>query len=263
MPAALLLLPFAIRQGGLRGLLPRWPWILVYTAVELCVPWFLLSHAEERISSSSAGLLVATVPLIGAVLYRTMGVAERFDARRLTGLLVGFAGVAALVGLDLAQSDALGMIEVIGVAVCYACGPLVISRRLHDLPAINVITASLVLTALIYAPPGLMTIPSSISAGTLLSMLVLAVVCTAVAFLLFFALIREVGPARTTVVTYVNPLVAVLLGVALLGEPFTLGIGVGMPLILVGSVLGTMPSLQRVKPSETRPDGSTELPPVR
>jgi drug/metabolite transporter (DMT)-like permease len=70
-----------------------------------------------------------------------------------------------------------------------------------------------------------------------------------VAFLLFFALIREVGPARTTVFTYVNPLVAVLLGVAVLGEPFTLGIAIGMPLILMGSVLGTMPSIRQTAAS--------------
>lgn len=255
-PAALLLLPFALRRGGLRALLRSWPWVLLYTAVELCIPWLLLSHAEERISSSLAGLLIATVPLMGAVLYRAFGVADHFDARRLTGLFVGFAGVAALVGLDIAGSDALGIGETIVVAFCYACGPLVISRRLDHLPAIGVITASLLVTAVLYAAPGALTMPSSLSSETIASVAVLSLVCTAAAFLLFFALIREVGPARTTVITYVNPLVAVLLGVALLSEPFTLGIAVGMPLILVGSVLGTMPSLRR---SESFPPLEDEL----
>ncbi len=243
-PAALLLLPFALRRGELRSIARSWPWVLLYTAVELAVPWLLLSHAEERISSSLAGLLIATVPLIGAVLYRAFGVADRFDARRLTGLFVGFAGVVALVGLDVAGSDALGMAETIVVALCYAVGPLVISRKLEHLPAIGVIVASLLVTAVLYAPAGALTMPSSLSAETIASVAVLSVVCTAIAFLLFFALIREVGPARTTVITYVNPLVAVLLGVALLAEPFTLGIAVGMPLILVGSVLATLPSLR-------------------
>ncbi len=213
--------------------------MLAYTAVELCVPWLLLAHAEERISSSLAGLLIATVPLIGAVLYRAFGVADHFDARRLTGLFIGFAGVAALVGLDITHSDVLGIAEVLVVALCYATGPLIISRKLADLPAIGVITASLVVTALLYAPAGVATMPSSLSAETIGSVAVLAVLCTVVAFLVFFALIHEVGPARTTVITYVNPLIAVLLGVAVLAEPFTLGIAVGMPLILVGSVLGT------------------------
>ena len=243
-PAALLLLPFALRRGELRRLLRSWPWVLLYTFVELCIPWLLLAHAEERISSSLAGLLIATVPLIGAVLYRALGVADHFDARRLTGLFIGFAGVAALVGLDISHSDVLGIAETIVVALCYATGPVVISRKLADLPAIGVITASLVITAVLYAPAGIVTMPSSLSAETIGSVAVLAIVCTVAAFLLFFALIREVGPSRTTVITYVNPLVAVLLGVALLSEPFTLGIAIGMPLILVGSLLGTAPSLR-------------------
>jgi drug/metabolite transporter (DMT)-like permease len=237
--AALLLLPFALRGGELRRMLRSWPWVLLYTAIELAIPWLLLAHAEERISSSLAGLMVASVPLIGAVAYRGFGVADHFGARRLTGLFVGFAGVAALIGLDVASSDGLGIAEMAVVAFCYAMGPVVISRRLAHLPAIGVITASLVLTAVFYAPAGALTMPASLSAATIASVAVLSVVCTVVAFLLFFALIREVGPSRTTVITYVNPLVAVLLGVVLLGEPFTLGIAVGMPLILAGSVLAT------------------------
>jgi drug/metabolite transporter (DMT)-like permease len=225
--------------------------VLLYTAVELCVPWLLLAHAEQRISSSLAGLLIATVPLIGALAYRFLGVADHFDARRLTGLFVGFAGVAALVGLDIARSDALGIAETVGVAFCYSMGPVVISRRLGHLPAIGVIAASLVVTAVLYAPAGLLTMPASLSGETIGSVAVLSVVCTVVAFLLFFALIREVGPSRTTVITYVNPLVAVLLGVVLLSEPFTLGIAVGMPLILIGSVLAT--SRARQTPQGTHP----------
>jgi len=261
-PAALLLLPFALRRGGGRRLLRAWPWVLLYTGVELCIPWLLLAHAEQRISSSLAGLLIATVPLIGAVLYRAFGVADHFDARRLTGLFIGFAGVAALVGLDIANSDVLGIVEVVFVALCYATGPLIISRKLADLPAIGVITASLVVTAVLYAPAGIATMPSSLSAETIGSVAVLSVVCTVVAFLVFFALIHEVGPSRTTVITYVNPLVAVLLGVALLSEPITLGIAVGMPLILAGSVLGTMPSLRPAKPAEPMEDELGAGPPV-
>jgi drug/metabolite transporter (DMT)-like permease len=132
------------------------------------------------------------------------------------------------------------------------------TARLVHLPAMGVIAASLVVTAVLDTPAGIATMPSSLSAETIGSVAVLSVVCTVVAFLLFFALIREVGPARTTVITYVNPLVAVLLGVAILSEPFTLGIAVGMPLILLGSVLGTMPSLQRVP---AQPDGELQAGP--
>lgn len=260
-PAALLLLPFALRRGEIARVLRSWPWVLLYTMVELGVPWLLLGHAEERISSSLAGLLIAAVPLIGAVAYRAFGVADHFGARRLAGLLVGFAGVVALVGLDLSRSDTLGIAETIVVAFCYAMGPLVISRRLSHLPAIGVITASLVVAAVLYAPAGVLTMPAALSVDTIAAVAILSVICTAVAFLLFFALIGEVGPSRTTVITYVNPLVAVLLGVALLGEPFTPGIAVGMPLILIGSVLATSRSSRTGDPG-TPEKASGEAPPV-
>ena len=218
--------------------------MVAYTVVELAVPWLLLSHAEQRLSSSMAGLLVASVPLIAVVLSHAAGTADHLDARRLAGLVVGFAGVAALVGIDVGGTDPLAMAEVGVVALCYATGPFVVSRRLAGLSSLGVVTASLLLTAAGYAPAALLELPASVSAETVAAVATLALVCTAMAFLLFFALIREVGPSRSTVITYVNPLVAVLLGVVLLGEPLTLGIAVGMPLILLGSVLGTAPSLK-------------------
>ncbi len=254
-PAALLLVPVALHRGELRPLLARWRWVAGYTVVEIALPWLLLAHAELRISSSLAGLVVGAVPLIAAVLYRALGAGEQFDARRIAGLLVGFAGVAALVGIDVAGSDPLSVAEMLVVAVCYASGPLIISRPLAGLPTLGVITASLALTAVAYAPAGLLTMPASISAQTVGAVATLSILCTVLAFFLFFALIGEVGPSRSTVITYVNPLVAVLLGIVLLSEPLTLGIAVGMPLILLGSVLGTAPSLRKAstRPSE-RPE---------
>lgn len=254
--AALLLLPVALRRGGLRPIAARWRWVLVYTVVELAVPWLLLSHAEQRITSSLAGLLVASVPLIAVVLYRAAGSTERLDARRYGGLAIGFTGVAALVGIDVGATDPLAVAEMGVVALCYAAGPLIISRRLAGLSSIGVVTASLVVTGVLYAPAGLWLLPSSVSAEAAASIATLSVVCTALAFLLFFALIRTVGPSRATVITYVNPLVAVLLGVVLLSEPFTLGIAVGMPLILLGSVLGTAPPLRRGTPADAAEPGT-------
>src|SRR5665647_1689986 len=98
----------------------------------------------------------------------------------------------------------------------------------------------------------------TVSAETVGAVAALALVCTVLAFLLFFALIREVGPSRSTVITYVNPLVAVLLGVIILGERLTLGIAVGMPLILLGSVLGTAPTVSAETDAgmESRPAGA-------
>jgi drug/metabolite transporter (DMT)-like permease len=238
-PAALLLVPLAIRRRQLRPLLPRAGWIVVYSVVELAVPWLLLSRAEEHVSSSVAGLLIAGVPLISALLYRASGGAERLGGRRLAGLVIGFGGVAAVVGLDLAATD-WSAVAMIGVcAVGYSVGPLIISRRLAALPGLGVVAASVALTALGYAPVALTHLPAHLSGEVIAAVAGLALVCTALAFVLFFRLIVEVGPVRSTVVTYVNPAVAVLLGVTLLSEPLTLGMLVGFPLIVVGSVLAT------------------------
>lgn len=245
LPAALILTPVALHRRQFRALKGHWLWVAAYGLVEVAVPWILLSHAEQQIASSLAGLLIAAVPLIGVVLYRLAGVADHLDARRLLGLVTGFVGVAALVGLDIGGGHPLSVAEVCVVALCYATGPLIITKKLAQLPSLAVISASLVLTVVIYAPFGLTHLPTHVTAATIWSIAGLSLVCTALAFLLFFALIVEVGPARATVITYVNPLVAVLLGVAVLSEPFTVGIAVGLPLILAGSVLGTARPLKR------------------
>ena len=237
---AIILLPIAAARGSLAPLQPHWRWIVAYTVVEVALPWFLVSDAELRLSSSLTGLLVAATPFVGVVLGRLTGSDDRFDIRRLFGLVVGFVGVAVLVGLNVSVRD-LGAAGEIGlVAICYAVGPLIVSRRLSQAPPIGVVAASLVLPAIAYAPLGLSHLPAAIPPPqVLLAIGLLGVVCTALAFLLFFALIAEVGPVRATVITYVNPAVALALGVALLGEPLTIGAGVGFALILLGLFLAT------------------------
>jgi drug/metabolite transporter (DMT)-like permease len=239
---ALLLLPGVMKRGDLRTLLPRWRPILLFTAVEVALPWWLLSDAERRITSSLSGLLVASVPLVGALLSRLSDAHEPLGARRLAGLGAGFAGVVALLGLDL-SGDLAAVAEMALVVLGYALGPLIISRRLADLPTSEVVAVSLGLCALAYAPLGIAQLPPAAPSPAVIgAVAVLGVVCTAVAFLLFFRLIAEVGPVRATVITYVNPAVALAAGVLLLGEPFTLGTAVGFVLILVGSWLATGPS---------------------
>ncbi|HEY8761363.1 MAG TPA: DMT family transporter [Candidatus Dormibacteraeota bacterium] len=237
---ALLLIPWAAAQGWLRPLLPHWRAIIVYTAVEVALPWFLISDAERRLSSSLTGLLLAVVPSVGAVLVWLSATGDRIDSRRIAGLGLGFLGVAALVGLDVSFRDLGAVGEVLLVAVGYAVGPMIIARRLNDLPPVGVVAASLGLTTLAYLHFGLLQFPSALPpVQVVVSVAILGVVCTALAFLLFFALIAEVGPARATVITYVNPAVALLLGVLILGEPFTLGAGAGFLLIVLGSYLAT------------------------
>jgi drug/metabolite transporter (DMT)-like permease len=237
---AALLLPVAAARGWLAPLVPYWRWVLVYTIVEVSLPWFLLADGERRLSSSFTGLMIAAVPLIAAVLQLLTRGDDRLDRRRVLGLLVGMFGVAVLVGLNVSFRDLGAVAEVGLVALGYATGPIIIARRLPSLPAVGVVAASLVLTALFYAPLALPQLPKALPSGkVMLAVLILAVVCTALAFLIFFALIGEVGPVRATVITYFNPAVALLLGVAVLREPFTLGAVVGFALILAGSVLAT------------------------
>ena len=237
---ALILVPIALARGNVGPALRHWRWIVLYTAVEVAVPWFLVSDAELRLSSSMTALLIAATPFVGVVLGWLTRSDDRFDARRLFGLVVGFVGVAVLVGLNVSVRD-LGAAGEIGlVAICYAVGPLIISRKLADAPPIGVAATSLLLPAIVYAPLGLTHFPTAMPPPqVLLAIGLLGVVCTAIAFLFFFALIAEVGPVRATVITYVNPAVALALGVALLGEPLTIGAGVGFALILAGLFLAT------------------------
>jgi drug/metabolite transporter (DMT)-like permease len=245
--AAALLVPIAAYRRELRPLLPYWRPLAVYTAIEVALPWVLLSEAETKLTSSLTGLLIAAVPLVGAIVVLFTGTDERHGARFWLGLLVGLVGVLAIVGLDVGQVNGLALAEVAGVAVCYAVGPIILARSLGGMPALGVVGASLLLTAIVYAPFAAARWPvETPSAHVVESVLGLAIVCTAIAFLVFFALIGEVGPVRATVITYVNPAVAALLGVAVLSERFTPGMAVGFALVLAGSVVATARSRQRV-----------------
>jgi drug/metabolite transporter (DMT)-like permease len=238
--AALLLTPVAAYRAELRPLLRRWAPLLAYTAVEVAIPWVLLARAETKLTSSLTGLLIAAVPLVGALIVTLTGERERLGGRSWLGLLIGIGGVAAIVGLDIGQVNALALVEVAFVAVGYAIGPIIFSRSLGDLPALGVVAASLAISAIVYAPFAATHWPASTpSAHVLESVVGLAVVCTALAFLLFFALIAEVGPVRATVITYVNPAVAAVVGVAVLSEHITAGMVIGFALVLAGSVLAT------------------------
>ena len=251
--ASLLIVPLAAARHQLRLLLPRWRPLLVYTAVEICLPWVLLGYAEQRLSSSLTGLLVASVPLVSAVLVTVTG-HERLGSRNVVGLLVGFAGVSVLAGFDVDASNS-GAVAAVGVvAVCYALGPLILSRHLADLPGLGVVAASLAITAVVYLPIGIAQRPTEApGVDTWLSVVGLAVLCTAVAFIVFFRLIAEVGPARATVITYVNPAVALVLGVIVLDERVTVAIGAGFALILAGSVLATSREAGRGAGARPRP----------
>jgi drug/metabolite transporter (DMT)-like permease len=237
--AAALLLPIAAFRGELRPLRPYALPIAVFAGVEIALPWVLLGAAEQTVSSSLTALLISAVPLVATAIAMATG-GERLRPVNALGLALGVLGVAAIVGLDVQGAHVVPLLEIGLVAVCYAVGPAILQRWLSGLPALGVIAVSLALTALLYLPIAAFDLPDETpSAEALASVLTLALVCTALAFVLFFALIGEVGPVRSTVITYVNPAVAALLGVLVLDERFSVGMGVGFVLVLAGSVLAT------------------------
>jgi drug/metabolite transporter (DMT)-like permease len=237
-----ILLPYALHRGALRGLGRSWKPLLVYSVVEIVLPWPLIGFGEQRVSSGLAAILIAAVPLVVALMALRVDPDERAHGSRLVGLVIGFAGVVVLLGLDVAgrPGELLGALAILLAAVGYAAGPMIIKLRFGDMDALGPVTGSMGISALALAPFALASAPSETPSGqTILSVLVLGVACSALAFLLFFALIGEVGPGRATVITYVNPVVAVTLGVLLLGESLGSSAVAGLLLILAGSWLST------------------------
>jgi drug/metabolite transporter (DMT)-like permease len=240
---ALVLLPIALARTDFRPVLQRWRWVVAFAVFEMGVPWVLLGSAEQHITSSLAGLLVAGVPLVATVIAVATGGRDRVGPTGLLGLLIGLAGVAAIVGVNLGTSSTTSFLEMTVVVIGYAVGPAILARRLAGVSAVGVMALSLSLCALAYAPVAFIQRPTVLpSVDTLGAVVVLGLVCTAAAFLLFWALIDETGPVRATVITYFNPAVATLLGVVVLNESFTAAMGVGFGLVILGSILATRPS---------------------
>ena len=238
--ATAILLPIALVRIDLRPILARWRWVVAFAGIEIALPWVMLGSAEQHLTSSLTGLLVAGVPLVGTVFALATGGSDRIGRARWLGLLIGLLGVSAIVGSDIGSSDVTAFLEVAVVVVCYAIGPAILSRRLGGLPSIGVMALSLALSALVYIPIAAVQWPATVpSANVVGSIVMLAVLCTAAAFLIFAALIDEIGPVRATVITYVNPAVAAVLGVLVLKETLTVPMGVGFALVILGSALAT------------------------
>lgn len=257
---ALLLLPFALRRKALRPAFGRIGWVLAFGAIEMAGPFLLLGHAEQTLPSGLTGLLVATVPLFAALIAFTGGDRTVLRPARMIGLFVGFIGVAIIViGPGLSAGGTAGLVaigEVLLVAVLYAIAPFIVARKLSDVPALGTITLSLGAVGLFYLPIAFLTQHETPTAPSTVALIALAVLCTAVAFIVFFALIDRVGPARAPLFTYVNPVVAIILGVIVLGEEVTLGLVIGFPIVILGCWLAATGGTVRTK----EPAG--ELPPV-
>jgi drug/metabolite transporter (DMT)-like permease len=250
--AAAILLPIALARVDLRPVLGRWRWVVAFAAVEIAIPWVALGSAEQHLSSSLTGLLIAGVPLVGTALALATGGADRLGRAGLLGLLIGLVGVAAIVGGDYGTSDPTALIQIAVVVVGYAVGPAILARRLGGLPTVGVMALSLALCAVVYIPIAAGQLPSALpSTNVIASIAILAVVCTAAAFLVFAALIDEIGPVRATVITYVNPAVAAVLGVLVLHENFSVAMAIGFALVILGSTLATRPAREVESPGMT------------
>jgi drug/metabolite transporter (DMT)-like permease len=239
---ALFLLPLAFARRQVLVVLRRWRPLLAYTALEIVLPWFFLSTAEQRLPSSTSGLLLAAVPLVGVGVAFLFGRPARLTLLNWLGILVGMLGVAALVGLDVAGSDLVGVLELVVTVVGYAFGPAILSKWMSDLPGLGVVSVSLAIAAVVYVPVVALTGGFPIappSPPVIVSVIVLGVVCSAVAFLIMFALVGEIGPVRMTTITYVNPAVAIVAGALVLHEQVTVWTIVGFVLVVGGAFLVT------------------------
>ena len=246
--AALILMPIAWRRGALRSLAQHKAPIVAFGLIEFAIPFSLISLGERWISSSVTGILIAMVPLSIALIQRFFGIREALGGWRIAGLVVGFVGVAALLGTG-PISGVLGWAGVgcmLVSTLCYAVGPLIIQRHLHGLDSIGPLAASLGVASAILLIPAALEIPSSLpSANALASIAVLGILCTAVAMLLMFYLVRHAGASRASVITYINPVVATLLGVLVLDEHLGIGGFIAFGLILLGSWLATRGAVTR------------------
>ncbi len=241
---ALVLVPYAIMTGAAKKVFKAWPYVLLFAALEMVGPWYLITEAEKYISSGLAGLLISTVPFF-AVAILALVFKDRTALRPipLTGMVIGFLGVIALVGIDsfLGHVEPLWIGAVVLAAVGYAIAPIMANNKMTDVPTSGVIGFSMAIVAAIYAVPAAFEIPAEIAAQPpiegWIALLVLGLICSALAFVLFFELIREIGPVKASLITYVNTAVALLLGTLFLSEPVTPGLLIGIPMITLGLYL--------------------------
>ena len=240
--AAAVLLVLAWRAGVLGSVRGKMRWIAAYAVLEISIPFPLIAAGEQDVSSSLAAILIATVPLMIAVLAMRFEPSERVRGRRLVGLFVGFGGVVALVGIDVAgrPSELIGAGLVLIAAVGYSAGPMILNRQVREVDPRAIMGPALGVAALVLTPFALLDVPSQTPSGEALgAVVVLGLLCTALAFVMHISLLMEVGPGRAAVITYVAPVVAVGLGVAVLGERPGAGAVAGLLLILAGSWLST------------------------
>ena len=240
---AAILIPIAIHQKVLMDAIRGWRFVLPYAIFEMMIPWILITNAEKKISSGLAGLLVATVPIWSTIFASMNGDKTVWHSKRLVGIAVGFAGLVGLVGYEsiFGETDIISILMILVAAISYSFAVNMISIKLPDVSGIAINGMAMFITAIAYSPLMILQWPAAntVSPEAILSLAALGVFCTALAFISFFIVMKEIGPARASIGTYVNTAVAVVLGVLILSEPLTLGIIIGLPLVMIGSFLAS------------------------
>ena len=240
---AAILIPLAIHQKVLMDAIRGWRYVLPYAIFEMMIPWILITNAEKKIPSGLAGLLVATVPIWSTIFASLAGDKTVWHSKRLVGIAVGFAGLVGLVGYEsiFGETDIISILMMLVAAISYSFAVNMISLKLPDVSGIAINGVAMFITAVAYAPLMIVQWPAAgtVSSESALSLLALGIFCTALAFISFFIVMKEIGPARASIGTYVNTAVAVVLGVIILSEPLTLGIIIGLPLVMIGSFLAS------------------------
>ena len=234
----LILVPLALRQKSFGAALKNFKYIFLYAAFEIMGPWFLITKAEMKISSGLAGLLVATVPIWATIYASITGDKTVWHHKRLMGLVIGFVGLVAVVGIESlsGKNSIWAIFSILVAAVGYALAPNMIMKKLPHVSGLAINALAMTMATVVYVPFAIIQWPTGhVSRDSLLSVIALGIFPTAMAFVVFFAVLKEIGPARASLVTYLNTAFAVVLGVLILSEPLTLGIIIGLPLVLAGS----------------------------
>lgn len=239
---AMILIPISVRQGSFMDAVRGIKYVLPYAFLEMVGPWILITNAEKEISSGLAGLLIATVPIFATIFTSLRGDHTVWQPKRIFGLVVGFIGIVALVGIEsiTGSSNPKAIAMCILAALMYAYAVLMVTSNLPDVEGVAINGLAMAITSVFYMPIAIAMWPSNaVSVNAVAALVALGVFSTAIAFMLFFTVIKEIGAARGSLTTYVNTAVAVVLGIFVLGEPITLGIIVGLPLVLLGSYLAS------------------------
>jgi len=238
MIGAALLVPLALREGSLKSALKYWRYILLYAVLEMVIPWSLITSSQRDLSSGVVALLVATVPIWATLFAHQTGDSTAAHRVRIFGIIIGLIGITLIVGIESISDfgNIKALLQILVAAASYAWAVNMITRKAPGISGIAINGIAMMISSVIFAPFAIANRPETLpSLEVTLSMLGLGVLCSGIAFWVFFVVLDEIGPARASLVVYPNTAVAVVLGIVILREPITLAILIGLPLVLVGS----------------------------